>query len=466
MDFRHALSAGLPPPSDDDPPGLRQNIVDELADHLASSTQRELLRGLDPVAARAEVLKRFGDPAGIARRLWLDAMKGKIMAQRAVLATCLLVTAISLAIAGMFWMQSTQATRELAETNRRMAEALLQNQAANRELMSGLEGISKGAKTPEISEWIPVSFKLTQGALDGPPVVGCKVWLTPGSDPYPYGNIDSRKRIPDANGKVDFGVAKPGDWSLLILQEADDGANTWVAIELLNILPGSKVSRSIVCPKSPAACLPGQISVDWPSDLRDKNLAIVAGFEHAGMTFEDRLKWTFQPNHVGPELQDVVCETKSGLARIADAENFYLWRQGPKWVKSPVHVNVKTKSGRNGPPSVELVEGDYQLKRLLVMRPASIPGESHKGEQFDLIAHTQLNLQFSPVVRVDAEASLAGGESESLADLVATKSYWQRMEQHFQIRSGGRNEWKIALPDELIHAVREKLKSQTAETKN
>ena len=148
MDFRHALSAGLPPPRDDDPPGLRQNIGDELADHLACSAQRELLRGLDPAAARAEVLKRFGDPAGIARRLWLDAMKGKIMAQRAVLATCLLVTAVSLAVAGMFWTQSTQATRELAETNRKMAEALLQNQAANRELMSKLEGISNGEKRP------------------------------------------------------------------------------------------------------------------------------------------------------------------------------------------------------------------------------------------------------------------------------------------------------------------------------
>ena len=48
-------------------------------------------------------------------------------------------------------------------------------------------------------------------------------------------------------------------------------------------------------------------------------------------------------------------------------------------------MNVKTKDGRNGTPSVELVEGDYQLKRLFVTRPESTPGESHKGEQFDLI---------------------------------------------------------------------------------
>ncbi len=465
MDFRRALSAGLPPPRDDDPPGLRQCIVDELADHLACSTQHELLRALDPVAARAEVLKRFGDPAGIARRLWLDAMKGKIMAQRAVLATCLLVTAVSLAVAGMFWMQSTQATRELAETNRRMAEALLENQAANRELMSGLEGIAKGAKTPELSEWIPVAFTLTQGAADGPPAVDCQVWLTPGSDPY--GNVvGSRKRIPDANGKVDFGVVKPGDWSLLILQKADDGASTWEAKEILNILPGSKVARSIVCPKSHTDYLPVQISVVWPSDLRDKNLAIAAGFEHAGMTFGAPLKWAFHTNRCGFESQDVVCEAKSGLARIADPQNFYLWRKGPAWVKSPVYVNVKTIDGRNGPASVELAEGDYQLNRLLVMRPAAMPGGTHQGVQFELIAHARSNLESSPIVRVDLEASLTGGESERLADPVALKYIWQGNEEQFRIRSGGRNEWKIELPDDVIQMAREKLNAPTSSTKN
>ena len=57
-------------------------------------------------------------------------------------------------------------------------------------------------------------------------------------------------------------------------------------------------------------------------------------------------------------------------------------------------------------------------------------------------------------------------ESESLADEVTVKNYWERMEKRFQIRSGGRNEWTIELPDELINAVREKLKAPTAATKN
>ena len=51
MEFVESLTSGLPPSRDDEPPGLRQDIIDELADHLACSLQRELLRGGDPSAA-------------------------------------------------------------------------------------------------------------------------------------------------------------------------------------------------------------------------------------------------------------------------------------------------------------------------------------------------------------------------------------------------------------------------------
>src|SRR5438309_2371033 len=88
MDFRDTISAGLPGPWDDDPEGARRDIVDELADHLACSYNRELLRGVDANEARQRVLQRFGDPAAVARRLWFDAIGGKLMARRVILAAC------------------------------------------------------------------------------------------------------------------------------------------------------------------------------------------------------------------------------------------------------------------------------------------------------------------------------------------------------------------------------------------
>ena len=44
IEFRERLSALLPPPRDDEPASLRQDILDELADHLICAYNRELLR--------------------------------------------------------------------------------------------------------------------------------------------------------------------------------------------------------------------------------------------------------------------------------------------------------------------------------------------------------------------------------------------------------------------------------------
>ena len=66
MDSRDTLSAAFPPPRDDEPASLRQDILDELNDHLACAYNRELLRGMDSDAARQRVLERFGNPAAVA----------------------------------------------------------------------------------------------------------------------------------------------------------------------------------------------------------------------------------------------------------------------------------------------------------------------------------------------------------------------------------------------------------------
>ena len=65
MNPNDAFEADLPPPRDDEPLALRRDIIDELADHLECSFRHELLRGQDPVTARARAIERFGDPAAV-----------------------------------------------------------------------------------------------------------------------------------------------------------------------------------------------------------------------------------------------------------------------------------------------------------------------------------------------------------------------------------------------------------------
>src|SRR5579863_9875627 len=107
----------LPAPRDDEPSSLRQDIADELADHLQSSFVGELHRTPDQVQAQQHVLDRFGDPRRVARQLWFDALKDKIMSQRVVIAA-LVVTAIAC-------LGSTGLTFMLVEQSREASQALI-----------------------------------------------------------------------------------------------------------------------------------------------------------------------------------------------------------------------------------------------------------------------------------------------------------------------------------------------------
>ncbi|HET6423097.1 MAG TPA: hypothetical protein VFG20_05400 [Planctomycetaceae bacterium] len=78
----HDVVADLPAPLDDEPPSVRQDIADELADHLACAYRRELLKTADARTAQQRVLDRFGNPQRIASQLWFQALWGRIMLNR------------------------------------------------------------------------------------------------------------------------------------------------------------------------------------------------------------------------------------------------------------------------------------------------------------------------------------------------------------------------------------------------
>ena len=94
------------------------------------------------------VLERFGDPAAVARRLWFDAMKGKIMAQRVVIVTCLLVAIASLSLVGIVWIQSSRVAAESLEANRQYAAALAQSQSLSKDMMKTLGEMSDAIRNP------------------------------------------------------------------------------------------------------------------------------------------------------------------------------------------------------------------------------------------------------------------------------------------------------------------------------
>jgi multidrug efflux pump subunit AcrB len=109
----------FPPRRDDEPSSLRQEIIDELSDHFACALNRELHKNPDEQLARGRVLEQFGDPIKVARQLWLEAMKEKIMSQRILTGVAVVMAVCGFIVVGLVWSMMKESQ---AFNNRMMAQ--------------------------------------------------------------------------------------------------------------------------------------------------------------------------------------------------------------------------------------------------------------------------------------------------------------------------------------------------------
>ena len=203
------------------------------------------------------------------------------MVQRILLAACLSLTTASLGLAGLAWQQSNRTAVAAAEGKDRLAELFAQTHAAsqakvaellakteatNEEILKHLKATGKTAQSPD---WIPVSFKLTQETLDGPPAVGFTITLASRSAGLLGGLIC---RESDSNGLADFGVVHPGDWSFTLSKPWDE-KHAWECEGSINVLPETRVVQAIICPRTPPAQSRVTLRVRWPDDLAPKTYA-------------------------------------------------------------------------------------------------------------------------------------------------------------------------------------------------
>ena len=92
LKWNNDITGDLPAPRDDEPEHLRKDIADELSDHLRCALNRELHSTQNEHQAKQNVLSRFGNVNRIARKLWFDWMKEKIMSQRILTASVVTLT--------------------------------------------------------------------------------------------------------------------------------------------------------------------------------------------------------------------------------------------------------------------------------------------------------------------------------------------------------------------------------------
>ncbi len=514
MDLLDTVSAELPAPRDDEPAGLRQDILDELADHLACSYNRELLRGSKPVEARRRVIERFGDPAALACRLWLDAMKGKIMARRMMIATCLVVMTASLSMAGVMWRQTAQAQREsaraVAEAVRLMADQNQKAETGQQELLKQLREMSETVRSTKSLEWNPVTFKLIEESTDRPPVAGAEVTLTeqqagagPGGG---FGPTEVVTRTTDRSGIADLGVVRPGEYTFHITRSWDQGSE--VTSGQFKIEPGSRIDRRVICPKVPLERVPVRVRLDWPADLAKENLTFFAAFGLEPMRREE-LAWTISdvrrddPSRgprgrripgAGawrPATRLVLLGPGTSTAQVLPSTDVpYLWTPTthPKqWLRAEVPVR-DLREIKQPSEAVEVEGGIYQLSGLLVLHPMPAAGARAERRSFEVVVASEAYgtgmsrmwwvrdhppadeaVEGPPAkaapLRKAARARARGGRSQEMVplqgnpDLVLPMEYW-RAGKTFEARPGQVNEWTIPLSEELLEAVRKQLKSE------
>lgn len=218
-------AAALPPCRDDEPASLRQDILDELADHLACAYRRELLRtGGDAALSERNVRDHFGNPATVARRLWFDAMKGKLMVQRMLVGVCVLLAAGCVMLGLLLWRT-----------------------------MDRLDAI---AVDPE---WNPMTVRCVSGSEEGPAAAGMEVELNPRGETLGPGATLTT----DAAGSVDFGLRRPGYYRIAFTTPWGETSNEFVTVQ-----PGRPSETVVVCPKEPPPTAKVRWDVTWPDAVK------------------------------------------------------------------------------------------------------------------------------------------------------------------------------------------------------
>jgi hypothetical protein len=456
MDFRETLSTQLPPSRPDEPAGLRQDILDELNDHLVCAYHREILRGVDGSVARRRVLEQFGDPAAVACRLWLDAMRGKIMAQRVLIGTCVLVAVASLALVGIFWQQALH--------NQRLA-ALQAAEAVSREqeMLRQLRDMTTAIQHPRSPDWNRVQLSLREESADGPPLAGVVIYLEYQTEQNTRTNA---RRDTDEAGVADFGLLHPGDYGFNITRTWNEWKLTTSGT--IHVQPGEPVHKQIICPASRVERGEVRVRCEWPADLENAGLVLALPIEFRYLETGPGFRWAANPASSSDLARSILLGPSNTIHTLR--QHGGAGRHESRKPPSGPYVDLPEESlGKPLPPGSTLTFeiGNYGLNGLFVWRRAPDVEPGRKRFERLVSAHSASWPVGQGAIDAASARSKAMRQAEKqLAErtefIELPPEYWQRVGASFVARSGEAREWTIPLPDELIQAVRDALKAEKA----
>jgi len=240
MPWDEELSESFPKYNPHEPGNLRQDILDELEDHLSMAVARERALGEDDGDGEVwqRVLDRFGNPVQVARRLWFDAMKEEVMKDRLVMGVLMVLIAVVGVLSYLGFNQSRQTSEALLAVVDRMSEA-------GREIMP------------------TTTIEVRRGTESGPPAEGVGVELR--GKVFGTEDIHSLNGTTNSLGRVQFGPISMGSYTLT-LHDPKSGLETFRQNVAVFGTTDQQVTR-VVAPDADTVNL--EIHFDLPPDLQD-----------------------------------------------------------------------------------------------------------------------------------------------------------------------------------------------------
>ncbi len=387
------------------------------------------------------------------------------MAQRILIATCLIMVLACFGLVGFVWSESHRWSR----ANLVLIE---EAQRTNQAILKQLETLSRSQQpAPRASDWIPVTFRLSLEKSDGPPAVGYEIRIgrgEGGSD-----KDDAIRRLTDAGGQADFGVVQPGDWEYRIKADCDE-TRYWHAMANFNAIPGSDVAKEIICPKSPPDRASVNIRVAWPADLSGKDLRLIALFRHNSVTYQTRLWWSLWNPQDQKSIQsrEILCGSGSRQVELGAGNYPLVWRParenemvgvyaygGPERLtdSNRVYADLGPASEVSDSGPIDIDAGTYALERLIILGG----GDASKANEAGRIRFEVFALAGDPPLRLAVRQgpSVWGSYSTEVQSRSSTPllSSSRRANDRFEAQPGKAAEWTITLPDELTKEIRSKL---------
>jgi len=378
----------FPPERDDEPASLRQDILDELTDHFVCALNRELLKNPDQRLAKERVVNQFGDPIKIARQLWFDAMKEKMMSQRMITGFSAVMAVCSIAVVFIAWslMKESQAVNQnmmaqLVATSKRPQPVTMVNR--DQQILKQLDELKQAQRDPTKStseEMSQVSFQVVRNTKDKLPAVGVTGYLRKRGKQRE--TVSSVMSVSDETGKLDFGKLPSGQYYLDLISPWSD----YYHKSDITVIPSRDYSRTIVCPAAAPEDIPIEFHVNWSDEQKSEDWYLLCDFRE--------LKTEITPNRLELESARII----EGYAWVfgqysqQNPRGVYLIDKNNQVSQCPLDkrglfkdIDLKTLVKSE---SVNMKTGNYSLPVMYLLQKADLKNLTQLLSQFGGIIYT------------------------------------------------------------------------------